>query len=56
MCQLSLQMEKDGTYHYKMGKALAPLKQEGVLIMGSGSATHNLRDIRPGSPVVFMGF
>ncbi|KAF5207694.1 4,5-DOPA dioxygenase extradiol, partial [Thalictrum thalictroides] len=37
VCQLSVQTEMDGSYHYNMGKALAPL------IIGSGSATHNLR-------------
>lgn len=43
VCQLSVQTERDGTYHYNIGKVLAPLKQDGVLIVGSGSATHNLR-------------
>lgn len=46
VCQLSVQSDQDGTYHYNLGKALAPLKEEGVLIMGSGSAIHNLRALK----------
>ncbi len=44
--QVSLQSYLGTEHHLQLGKALAPLRERGILVIGSGGLTHNLRRMR----------
>jgi 4,5-DOPA dioxygenase extradiol len=46
--QVSMRIDLDGNGAYELGRALSPLADEGVLVIGSGSLTHNLYEYRRG--------
>jgi 4,5-DOPA dioxygenase extradiol len=51
--QFAIQSRLGPAHHVRLGEALRPLRDEGVLIFASGGATHNLRELsyQRGNPV-----
>lgn len=48
--QVSMPYDLDTSGAWRLGRALAPLRDHGVLIVGSGSLTHNLYEVRQNGP------
>lgn len=40
--QMSLDTSRPASFHYELGRQLAPLRDRGVLLVGSGNMVHNL--------------
>ena len=47
---LSVDPRRTAEWHYRLGRALAPLRAQGVLVVGSGGFSHNLGTLAWGAP------
>ena len=50
--QLAIFSGQSPEWHYALGRAIAELRANGILIVGSGSMTHNLRALFTSRPVI----
>jgi 4,5-DOPA dioxygenase extradiol len=51
--QLSLDMSRPRAEHHAIGAALRPLRDAGVMVMGSGNVVHNLRAVNFQDPTPY---
>ena len=54
--QLSMQRGLDPEVHLAIGRALKPLREQGVVIIGSGQTYHNMRGLRAGADLKAEAF
>ena len=52
--QLSLDARRTASEHYAVGRMLAPLREENILVLGSGNIVHNLWHLRAGPPQAWV--
>lgn len=52
--QISVQPQLGTRHHLEVGRALAQLSDDGILVFGSGHMTHNLRERRDGSALPYV--